>query len=92
MRRAAKVDANHADIVKALREAGCSVISLAPLGAGIPDLCVATSLGRTMLMEVKNLDGKKHRNDEQMAFAASWQGEYAVVTSPEQAVSIVESK
>jgi hypothetical protein len=87
--RAAKVDANHAAIVKALRDAGWSVISLARLGAGIPDLCVAKD-GQTYLIEVKNRAGKNKLNAEQKAFAASWRGRYACVESPEQALLVVE--
>jgi hypothetical protein len=55
MRRAAKVDANHADIVKALRAAGCGVLDLSKVGNGCPDLLVHA--GVTVLMEIK--DGSK---------------------------------
>ena len=41
MRRAARVDSNHIEIVKAFRKLGCSVLSLASLGKGVPDLLVA---------------------------------------------------
>lgn len=41
MRHAAKVDANHADVVAALRRVGAQVQSLATVGAGCPDLLVA---------------------------------------------------
>lgn len=40
MRRAAKVDANHEQVVTALRAAGASVLSLAAVGNGCPDLLV----------------------------------------------------
>ena len=57
MRRAAKVDTNHREIVAALERCGCSVQSLAAVGAGVPDLLVgvAARAGRlTLLMEVKD--------------------------------------
>lgn len=38
MRRRAKVDSNHAEIVEALRAQGWEVISLAAIGGGVPDL------------------------------------------------------
>jgi hypothetical protein len=40
VRRAAKVDANHGEIVKALRSAGCGVLDLSAVGNGCPDLLV----------------------------------------------------
>ena len=47
MRRAAKIDDNQAVIVKALRKAGCEVMSLAAIGNGCPDLLVYRG-GHTM--------------------------------------------
>ena len=56
MRRAAKIDANQADVVTKLRDAGVLVLSLAALGKGVPDLLCAFH-GRLVLLEVK--DGNK---------------------------------
>lgn len=56
MRRAARVDVNHARIVAALRSYGATVQSLATVGMGCPDLLVGWN-GRTILMECK--DGTK---------------------------------
>jgi hypothetical protein len=52
----AKVDANHTDIVTALRSVGAGVQSLAMVGDGCPDLLVAFR-GVWYLLEVK--DGSK---------------------------------
>ncbi len=41
MRRAAKVDSNQPDIVKALRQVGARVQILSSVGKGCPDLLVA---------------------------------------------------
>jgi len=38
--RAAKVDANHSEIVSALRKCGISVQSTASIGKGFPDLAI----------------------------------------------------
>ena len=46
MRKFGKTDANHADIVDALRRVGASVVSLASVGNGVPDLLVGFN-GRT---------------------------------------------
>lgn len=55
-RRAAKVDANQAEIVKALRKVGAFVQPLHATGDGCPDLLIGHA-GKTVLMEVK--DGAK---------------------------------
>lgn len=85
MRRAAKVDGNHREIADALRKAGCSVVSLAALGRGCPDLLAARH-GRTVLLEVKLPKGKL--NAEQSEFHQAWRGEIATVRSAEEAVGV----
>ena len=52
MRRAARTDSNHLELVKAFRTLGCSVLSLAAVGKGVPDLLVSIK-GITWLVEVK---------------------------------------
>lgn len=76
MRRAARTDANHAEILQALRDAGCSVFDCSGLGGGFPDLCVGIG-GRTVLLEIK--DGKKplsrrQLTDAQLTFFGEWKG------------------
>jgi hypothetical protein len=56
MRTNAKVDANHAEIVAALRAAGAQVQSLAAVGRGVPDVLVARH-GVWFVLEIK--DGAK---------------------------------
>lgn len=56
MRIRAKVDANHEEVVRALRREGACVQSLAAIGDGCPDLLVAKD-GHVWLMEVK--DGRR---------------------------------
>lgn len=56
MRRAAKVDANHAKIVEVLRKAGAYVTDCSRMGGGFPDLALIYR-GRVELVEVK--DGSK---------------------------------
>jgi hypothetical protein len=86
VRRAAKVDGNHADVVKALREAHVAVRSIAPMGKGYPDLMC--SVHRYMcLVEVKQPG--EQLNAAQVKFRDGWPGDIHVVTSPEQAVQAV---
>lgn len=89
MRRAAKVDANQALIVGALRACGAAVQSLAAVGKGCPDLLVGFK-GRNLLMEVK--DGRKPPSDrkltpDQVEWHAAWAGQIVVVESVEQALA-----
>ncbi len=87
MRRAAKVDSNHAEIVAALRSAGATVQSLATIGQGCPDLLVGIS-GKTALLEVKAPKGRM--TPDQHEWHAAWRGgTLAVVDSPEAALRIV---
>lgn len=93
MRRAAKVDANHAEIVEALRATGCTVQSLAAVGCGCPDIIVGR--GRvTVLMEVK--DGRKppsarELTPDQVAWHAAWNGApVSVVLSVEDALRTMD--
>tara|TARA_R100000963_G_C4641257_1_gene104885 strand:+ start:787 stop:1077 length:291 start_codon:yes stop_codon:yes gene_type:complete len=76
-RRAAKVDANQSDIMKALRSVdGVSVYSLAGQGDGCPDLLVG-SRHQTFLCEVK--DGVKRLTPDQVRFIEKWQGSSVVI-------------
>lgn len=92
MRRAARTDANHAEIVQALRNAGCSVFDCSGLGGGFPDLCVGIG-GRTVLVEVK--DGSKPPSrrlltPDQLDFHAKWKGgTLAIVCDVESALRVV---
>ena len=91
MRRAARVDDNHRSIAVALKAIGCSVLSLAPLGKGAPDLLVGY-WGRNTILEVK--DGskppsKRKLTPDEEAFAEAWRGQYAVVETVEQAIEAV---
>lgn len=91
MRRAAKVDANHVEIVEALKAVGASVVSLASVGRGCPDLLVGFR-GKTYVMEVK--DGAKPPSrqkltDDQNKFVGLWRGQYALVTNVNDALRAV---
>lgn len=94
MRRAAKVDANQAQIVDALRSCGASVQPLHMVGSGVPDLLVGYR-GRTALIEIK--DGSlppsaRRLTDDQMAWHSQWRGgTLAVVIDVESAVRVLNT-
>lgn len=88
IRRAAKKDRNHPEIVKALRDAGCSVLDLGAVGDGCPDLLVRRGV-LMKLLEVK--DGKKRPSaraltDDQVKFHREWECCVCVVTSTDEAL------
>lgn len=91
MRRAARVDANQAAIVAALRAAGCSVQSLAAIGKGCPDILVG-SRGLNWVLEIK--DGAKRPSarrltaDEQ-EWHDSWCGTVLIVYTPRDALEAI---
>jgi len=90
--RAARTDANHEAVVKALREAGATVQSLASVGKGVPDLLVGFK-SQTMLMEVKDSAtpaSKRRLTEDQLRWHGSWRGgPLAIVDSPESALSML---
>lgn len=86
MRRAAKVDSNHAEIVEALRKIGASVQSLAPVGNGCPDVLVALR-GAMFLLEIKH--GKGKPNEDQRRWHIEWRAPVHVVYGVEDALRAV---
>jgi hypothetical protein len=84
MRRAAKVDANQAAIVDALRR--CCV-QVEPIGKPV-DLLICHR-GETALMEVKNPDGRDQLTKDQIEFMARWPGKVHVVRSVDEAIRCV---
>ena len=88
MRKIARVDDNQAPIVAALRQAGATVVSLAPIGNGVPDLLVGFA-GETILMEVKTPKGK--HTPDQVHFYELWKGKPIVTTrDPMDAIKVCE--
>lgn len=91
MRRAAKIDANQVEIVKALRSVGASVQSLASTGKGCPDLLVGFR-GVNYLLEVKDgekVKSKRKLTPDQVEWHDSWRGRVYVVENVEQALGVV---
>ncbi|MFZ8927411.1 MAG: hypothetical protein ACO3CU_11710 [Candidatus Nanopelagicales bacterium] len=91
MRRAAKVDANQADIVAALRMAGATVQPLHAVGKGCPDLLVGYQRVN-YLLEVK--DGSKvpsaqKLTEDQVEWHELWRGQAAVVNDVKSALTAI---
>jgi hypothetical protein len=88
----AKKDANHNEVVDALKEAGASVIDMSHVGRGFPDLIVGFN-SQTLLMEIKNPKtsyGKKGLNKNQLKWREQWiGGTYCIVDSVESALKMI---
>ena len=92
MRRAARVDANQAEIVDALRGVGASVQPLHAVGAGCPDLLVGF-MGYNWLMEVKDGDkppSARKLTKDQIKWHGEWQGQACIVENAEQALYLLD--
>lgn len=86
MRLRAKVDANQAEIVAALRAAGCSVLHMHTLGHGAPDLAAGKD-GRNYFFECKS--GRGQLTPDEVAFFRSWLGQVVAVYSAEDALRVI---
>lgn len=85
MRRAARVDANQAAIVSALRSAGCKVWII-----GLPVDLLAGKNGKTILVEVKTAKGSY--TPLQQAFLTEWNGgPVATIRDVEGALTLARS-
>ena len=81
-RRAARVDDNQPEIVKAFRALGWYVLIISQL-KNCCDIIVSKN-GRTIAIEIK--DGRKTPSQQKLSagelkFQSEWQGEYALITS-----------
>jgi len=102
MRKRAKVDGNHAEIVAAWRKAGASVLSLAPLGNGAPDALVCcfkecwacdAPIQTYLLVEIK--DGSRKLSEQRLTedeaeFHKNWPGKIHVIHSIDEALELIK--
>jgi hypothetical protein len=90
MRQRTKLDRNHRQIVMALRSVGATTHSLATVGHGCPDLVVGVCRNGqnfNYLLEIKNpLNPQAALTPCQVRWIEAWQGQVAVVVTPEQAL------
>jgi hypothetical protein len=94
MKYARRADGNQPEIVKALRDAGCSVVCTHTIGQGVPDLIVDWR-GKTCLIEIKDPAqdlNKRKLTPAQKEFHAAWTGPIYVCETPEFAVLCATGK
>jgi hypothetical protein len=82
LRRAARIDSTHTEIVRTLRQLGVAVENIKkPV-----DLLVCYR-GETSLMEVKGTDGRLTK--DQVEFIARWPGKVHIVRTPDDAIRAI---
>ncbi len=87
-RRFGKRDRHHREIMAALRQIGCSVISLADLGQGCPDILVGHA-GRTYgPYEIKSPGGKL--TSSELDFWQTWRGGGKIIYTAEDVLEDME--
>ena len=88
-RRAAKVDSNQSEVVKAFRDLGWYVLIISQL-KNCCDIMVSRN-GRTIAIEIK--DGEKppsqqKLSDGEIKFRDEWQGEYQLINCIDDVIKI----
>ncbi len=81
-----RVDANQAEITKAFRVLGASVLILSSVGKGCPDIAVGYA-GKTYLFEIKNGDAPKSQQKLTPAedlFFNEWNGHVKIISTLEE--------
>lgn len=88
MRRAARVDANQGDIVKAMRKVGAEVTLLHRVGQGVSDLLVSWRQ-KWFVIECK-AKSKDDLTDDQRTWISKQRAPVVIVTSPLEAVDFLQ--
>lgn len=92
MRKRAKKDTNHNEIVRALADVGYLVAETHQIGAGFPDAVCAgvdrrTGMRRVWLLEIKH--GRGRLTPDERTFHAQWGEHVNVVHSIDEAYRLV---
>lgn len=88
-----RTDGNHKEIVKALREIGASVQSLAELGSGVPDILVGFR-GKNYTFEIKDWrqpPNKRKLTPDEKKWHELWTGQVAVIETFNEALAILQT-
>jgi len=90
---ARRIDTNHTQVVKKLRELGATVFDASRMGQGFPDLVIGIN-GKTVLVEIKSGEEKKF-TEAQLKFMENWKGSTVVrindLESAERLIKLLET-
>jgi hypothetical protein len=93
MRKFARKDGNHKEIIAAFRSLGATVFDTASLGSGFPD-CVIGMRGNNVLVEIK--DGslppsKRKLTPDELKFHAEWRGKVVIINNVDEAIELIKN-
>ena len=88
MTYARRVDSNQSEIVRTLKDMGCSVFDSSRMAGGFPDLVIGVNKV-TCLVEIKSSDKAKYTSAQE-AFMMNWHGStVARIDSVDAAIRLV---
>lgn len=93
-RFAKRRDGNHVEVVGAFRKLGWSVLDMADLGRGMPDIVIGDKSHGTFLVEIKNPKtqyGRRGLSARQREFCEQWNGLVNVVSSLDDVVELTRN-
>ncbi|SRR6266478_4804195 len=92
-----RIDENQAEIVKALRKVGATVLNLSVLGNGCPDLLVGLidykGGKHNILLEIKDGDkptSKRKLTKAEQQFFDTWKGATFIINSVDEALHLYD--
>lgn len=93
MRKYARKDSNHKEIIQVFRDLGATVFDTASLGSGFPD-CVIGFRGVNVLVEIK--DGllppsKRKLTLDEQKFHDTWRGRVVIINNVEEAIELIKN-
>lgn len=91
VRRNARTDSNQQEIVRVLRQYGCSVQPIHQVGQGVPDLLVGWQ-GQNYRSELKDGNkppSKRRLTPDEKRWHLEWRGQVAIVTSIDDALKML---
>ncbi len=94
MRARPRTDRNQSQIVKELRQMGYSVLSLASIGKGCPDILVGKAF-MNYVFEIKDPErspSERRLTDDEETFHTLWRGQIAVIETTEEALKLMGVK
>ena len=93
MRKYARKDSNHKEIIQAFRDLGASVFDTASLGSGFPDIVIGMK-GSNVLVEIK--DGslppsKRKLTPDEIKFHELWRGKVVIINNVDEVIELIKN-
>jgi len=93
MRKFARKDGNHKEIIAAFRSLGATVYDTEWIRSGFPD-CLVGMRGNNVLVEIK--DGslppsKRKLTPDELKFHAEWRGKVVIINNVDEAIELIKN-